>query len=461
MTKTLPWPADVSHTGMFRHHGAVMGAAMLGFFVVALDAQIVNVALPDIGSVLDGDLTDLQWIVTAYTLTFSVLILLAGTVSDRLGARHSYVVGMLVFALASALCGAAPNLAVLVAARVLQGLGAALVAPTSLSLIREGIPDAKDRTRALGTWAVGGSLAAVAGPLLGGVLTQISWRLIFWVNLPVAAVALALALRTPASPRSRAPFDVIGQACSLVTLGTFTFAVIEGPRFGWSDPVIVGLLVLSAASGLAFWASLSRVAHPMIPPNLFALREVSVALTVAFASMAAFYLVIFVQSLYFQTERGQDALTTGLLFLPMTAVVTIVSTFAGGLIERFGTRPLVVVGLVVQALGVVALASLPADVAVWWVSGAMVAVGLGGSLTVPPIASIVMENASPSLAGTSSGVLNASRQLGGSLGVAVVGAIVASHANFDTGLRIGLVSVAAVLAASALTSLALRQQHTS
>jgi DHA2 family methylenomycin A resistance protein-like MFS transporter len=205
---------------------------MLGFFVVALDAQIVNVALPDVGDELGGGLSGLQWVVTGYTLTFSSLLLFAGTFSDRVGARRAYAFGMGVFVLASAVCGFASSLGVLVAARVAQGIGAALVTPTSLALIREAYVDAKQRAKAVACWALGGSVAAAAGPILGGVLTELSWRIIFFINLPVGVLAVALLSRVVESPQRRHRFDLVGQLAAILALVGFTYGVIEGAVTG-------------------------------------------------------------------------------------------------------------------------------------------------------------------------------------------------------------------------------------
>jgi len=456
---TLQTAAPVTAASFDRRQLATLGAAMLGFFVVALDAQIVNVALPDIGTTLGGGLSGLQWVVTGYTLTFSALILFAGTLSDRVGARRAYGIGMVLFAVASVMCGLAPGLGTLIGARLLQGAGAALVTPTSLALIREGFADARQRTRAIGLWAVGGSVAAAAGPVVGGALTLVYWRLIFWVNLPVAAIALLCVSCTTASPRRTVKFDVVGQVSAVVALGSFSYVVIEGGSLGWSSPLIIEILAAAIISGGAFLAAQARGRHPMVPLAMFRSRQLSVALVIAFTSMAAFYGVVFVQSLYFQQQRGASALLTGLLFLPMTGFVTIVSSQAAALVARFGRQALITTGLLVQCLGLVVVATLPVGAPVWGMAAAMVPVGVGGALTVPPIASLVIDNAPGETAGTASGVLNTSRQLGGSLGVAGVGAVIAGHSVFMDGLRIGLISNVSVLGATAVLSLTLRAQQ--
>lgn len=234
---------------------APLGVAMLGFFVVALDAQIVNVALPDIGAALGGGLAGLQWVVTGYTLTFSSLLLFAGTLSDRVGARRAYGLGMAVFVLASALCGFAPTLPVLVAARVAQGVGAALITPTSLALLREAYEDARARAKAVAYWALGGSVAAAAGPVLGGLLTQLDWRIIFFINLPVGGLALALLVRVPNSPRRSHRFDPFGQVTALAALVGSTYGVIQGGSGSYGDPDVIAAFVVAAVGAAGFVAS--------------------------------------------------------------------------------------------------------------------------------------------------------------------------------------------------------------
>jgi DHA2 family methylenomycin A resistance protein-like MFS transporter len=429
--------------------------AMLGFFVVALDAQIVNVALPDIGSSLGGGLSGLQWVVTGYTLSFSSLLLFAGTFSDRVGARRAYGLGTAIFVLASALCGFAPTLGVLVAARVAQGVGAALITPTSLALIREAYTQARTRAKAVAYWALGGSVAAAAGPVLGGVLTGLSWRAIFWVNLPVGAAALVLLRRVKVSPRRPHPFDVPGQVLALVALVAVTYGVIEGGGRGYGAADVVVALVLAVLAGGGFLVSQRRGRHPMVPLELFRDRPVAIALAAAFLTMAAFYGVVFMQSLYFQQARGASPIQTGLLFLPMTALVAILNPGAARLAARFGSRLPIVAGQVLMVFGLFALALAPASLPLWGVALVMVPVGVGGSLTVPPLTSLLLEVVPGTRAGTASGVLNTARQVGGSMGVAVSGAVIAHTAGFMGGLRTSLVALAVLVAATAALSVLL------
>ena len=429
---------------------AALIAAMLGFAVVTLDAQVTNVALPAIHRDLGGTLSDLQWIVSGYTLMFSALLLFGGTVADRTGSRAAYGWGMVLFVAASVACGFAPSLPVLIIARLVQGVGAAMVTPTSLSLIREAFPDARQRAHAIGMWAVGGSVAAAAGPIVGGLLAAVDWRIIFFLNVPVGIAAL-LALRVVApSPRRRARFDVPGQVTAIIGLAALTFACIEGGNIGFTQPlVLVGFALAVIALAAFVWVQ-SRSTHPMVPLALFRDRRLSVALGVAFISMAGFYALVFLQSLYFQQFRGASALMAGLLFLPMTGITAITNSQVSKIAARRGYVLPIVLGLAGMAAGLVGLVLLPGNAPVWAVAALMVVVGVGGGFTVPPIAALVLDVAPAHLAGTASGVLNMSRQLGGSLGVAVFGSIVNASAMFLTGLRVDYLVIGALVAITAI-----------
>ncbi|GAA3807993.1 MFS transporter [Cellulomonas soli] len=434
---------------------AALAVAMLGFFVVALDSQVVNVALPTIRDDLGGNLSALQWVVTGYTLSFSALLLFGGTFSERIGARRAYGVGMVLFVVASALCGLAPNLVLLVVARILQGVGAALITPTSLALIRQEFTDAAARTRAIAYWAMGGSVAAAAGPILGGVLAQVDWRWIFLLNLPVGVVALLALSRVGDSPRRIVPFDTVGQVAAVVALAALTFAVIEGADLGYGSTPVLVAYALTVLAAMVFLRTQVRGAHPMVPLDLFRSRRVAVSLVAAFMGMVGFYGLVFVQGLYFQQARGLDPLTTGLLFLPMTGLVALLNPLAARVALRFGPVVPIVGGQLVLVAGLVGLVLAPATTAPWAVAVLMIPVGVGGSFTVPPLTTLLLDAVPAERAGTASGVLNTARQVGGSLGVAAVGAVLASQADLLHGQRIALSAVAVLVAATAALSLTL------
>ncbi|WP_350004222.1 MFS transporter [Pseudarthrobacter sp. WHRI 8279] len=450
----MPVPA-VSTPAVAARPRLSLTVAMLGFFVVALDAQIVNVALPEIRSDLGGGLAGLQWVVTGYTLMFSALQLFAGTFSDRTGARRAYGLGIILFTVASAACAFSPTLPTLIAGRILQGIGAAMITPASLALIREAYHDAAARGRAIVYWGLGGSVAAAAGPVLGGLLTQIDWRLIFFVNLPVGAAALAVLSRVAPSPRRPAPFDWAGQITAVLALASLTYGIIEGAEAGYGSPGILLMFAVCAVSVVAFIRVQAKGRHPMIPLDLFRSRAVSTVLIIAVVTMAAFYGIVFLQSLYFQQERGSSALETGLLFLPMTALVAILNPWVARLMVRYGHAAMIAAGQVVMAAGLAGLCFLPPDAPVLLVAALMIPVGVGGSFTVPSIIAVVLDQVPAERAGTASGVVNTARQVGGSLGVAIFGAVLASG-EFMAGMRASLGVTAAVLIILVVVSMALR-----
>ncbi|GHA15410.1 MFS transporter [Streptomyces echinoruber] len=419
--------------------GAVptLAAALLGFALITLDASVVNVALPSIGSALGGGMSGLQWVVDAYTLAFAALMLSTGAFADRAGASRAYGVGVAVFTLASAGCGLAPTLAVLVAARAVQGVAAAVVLPASLALVRQAYGDPARRARAVAAWAAGGSVAVALGPVAGGALTTAwDWRGIFFVNLPLGAVALALLVRAPRSRRRPAPLDLPGQVTAVLALTALTFAVIEGGAAG------IAALAVAAAAAAAFVRIETRRPHPLVPLGLFRDRAVSVAVAAGAACSVAFYGVVFVFSLFFQQEQGRSALYAGLMFLPMTGLIPVTNVVAGKLAGRHGPRLLMLLGQGLAAAGLLVLLVVDTATPPALVAALLVPPALGCALTVPPLTAVMMDAVPAERAGLAAGVLNAARQVAGGLGIAVFGALVSG--GFVTGLRASL-AVGAVL----------------
>ncbi|WP_438483590.1 MFS transporter [Streptomyces sp. S186] len=434
----------------------VLGAALLGFFLISLDALIVTVALPDIGRSLGGGMSGLQWVVDGYTLLFAALMLSAGALSDRIGARQAYGGGLVLFALASAACGLAPNLGILVAARLVQGAAAAVMMPASLALVRQGFPDQAKRARAIAVWTVGGAVAVAAGPVLGGALTAtVGWQWIFFVNLPAGVLALALLTRIPASPRLPARLDVTGQVTAMITMGALTYGVIEGGDKGFDQPLVIASLLVALAAAAAFLTAQAKGAHPMLPLQLFRSRVVAVSLIIGFMLNAAYYGGVFVFSLYLQQERGQSALHAGVLFIPMTALVAVVNLVSAKLAALFGPRVPMVAGQLVGAAGLLALLTVGPRTDVWTVAALMVPVGLGGALTVPALTAMLLDTVPADRAGTASALLNTGRQVGGAIAVAVFGALLAGADTFLTGMRWSMLIAAAGLVLTAATTLTL------
>nr|BFE37898.1 MFS transporter [Actinomadura rugatobispora] len=421
---------------------------MLGFFVITLDATIVNVALPSIRSALGGGITGLQWVVDGYTLMFAALLLSAGALSDRIGARRAFGAGLVVFVVASPACGLAPSPGVLVAARFVQGVGAAVMMPASMALVRHAYPDAGRRARAVGVWAMGGAVAAAAGPVLGGLLSLASWRMIFWINLPVGAVTLLLLARAPHPPTRAAPFDWIGQVTGIAAMGGLTYGAIEAGQAGFTAPQVVIALAVAVVSFAAFVLAQARVAHPMVPLELFRSATVTIAVAIGFAFMVGFYGLPFLFSLYFQQQHGLSPLGAGVAFLPMMALSACLTPFSARITQRTGPRVPVVAGLCLIAAGSIALAVAPASIPVWVSALLLIPVGLAGPLVMPPTTAVLLDHVPAHRTGTAGGVFNTSRQIGGALAVAVFGALLSGSGGFEHGLRLSL-ALAAVIALAA------------
>ncbi|MEU1163806.1 MFS transporter [Streptomyces sp. NPDC005921] len=450
--RTAPRPVPGSTSTCPGSATAALGAAVLGFFVITLDALIVNVTLPAIRDDLGGGMTGLQWVVDGYTLMFAALLLSAGVVSDRAGAHRAFGRGMAVFVLASAAGGLAPNLALLITARLVQGAGAAMMLPSSLTLIREAFPNPVRRGRAIAVWTIAGSVAAAAGPVAGGALSLVSWRMIFFVNLPIGVAALFLLARAPRSPRRPAPLERTGQVSAVLALGGLTFAVIEAGADGFRAPWVLVAFAVSVPAPAVFVAAQLRGRQPMVPLDLFRSRVVRIAAGNGFAFMVGLNGTVFLYSLYLQQERGLSALAAGLVFLPMTVLSAFLGVPTARLTERFGPKVPIIGGLSLMSLGLVGLASLPASAPVWLIAVVMIPVGICGPLAMQPTTGLLLESVPAGRSGVASGVFNTSRQLGGALAVAVFGALLAGQTNPLHGLRAGVLIAAALTLAAAVAN---------
>lgn len=327
----------------------VLAAALLAFFVISLDGSVVNVALPAISTSLRGSMADLQWIVDGYTLMFAAFMLSAGTFSDRIGASRAYAWGLASFTVASLACGLAPDLGTLIAARMVQGGAAALMVPASLALIRQTYTDPGKRARAIAIWTAAGSVAVAVGPVIGGMLTSgLSWRAVFYLNLPVGAIGLALLTRIAPSPRRAAPVDLLGQLSVVISLAGLTYAVIEGGREGWSSAGVLGTLAVAAVATAVFVLTQSRRKQPMVPLSIFKSRTVLVCLAAGFTINAVFYGAIFLLGMYFQQVRGASPVSAGAMFIPMCALISIVNMAGVKLAARKGARVPMAIGQLIM-----------------------------------------------------------------------------------------------------------------
>jgi DHA2 family methylenomycin A resistance protein-like MFS transporter len=418
----------------------------LGFFVIQLDVTIVNVALPAIQREVGGSVGGLQWVIDAYTLALASVMLTAGSQADRLGARRVFTAGLIVFGAGSAACAAAPTLGVLIAARAVQGLGAAALLPCSLALIVHQYPDPGPRARALGVWGGMGSLGVALGPVVGGGLIAVAgWRWIFLVNVPVCALTLVLLRRhvreSPSDPSRRT--DVAGLFLGVASLAGLTGGFITAGEQGWTAPLPVALLAAGVAAGLLLVRAERRRAAPMLPLGLFRSVNLSAATGVGVLFNLCMYGALICLSLFLQQARHESALATGLLILPMSVAVGIGSVASGPLTARLGPRIPMTAGLALAGVGAAVLAAA-SDAPLAMIIAGSVLLGLC-SLAMPAMTAVVVGSAGREHAGLASGILNAARQAGGALGVAILGALFASAQTAGQGATLRLpLTVAAV-----------------
>lgn len=403
-------------------------ATGLGLFMIFLDALIVNVALPDIQRSFAVGEDGLQWVVASYSLGMAVFIMSAATLADLYGRRRWYLIGVSLFTLGSIACGLAPSIAVLTTARGAQGLGAAAVSVTSLALVSAAFPEAKEKARAIGIWTAIASIGTTTGPTLGGLLVdQWGWRSIFYVNLPMGALVLFLTLcyvEESCNERARR-FDLSGQLLFIVAVGALVYAVIEGPQIGWTSVQTI-VMLWTAAVGCALFVWLERrSSNPMMDLTLF--RDTSYALAIATICTVFFavYGMLLLTTQFLQNVRGYTPSVTGLMILPFSAAVAIVSPLVGHLVGRIGARVPILAGLCMLMLGLLMLIFSEHR------SSALVLVGLGlcGSgvaLCLTPITTVAMTAVPAERAGMASGIMSAQRAIGSTIGFAVLGSVLAA-----------------------------------
>ena len=425
-----------------------LAAMSLGYGVVQLDVTIVNTALNSIGNSLGGGVSELQWVVSAYTIAFAAFILTAGALGDRIGAKRIFMAGFAIFTAASAGCALAPSAAILIAARGVQGLGAAILVPNSLALLSHAYTDEKIRGRAVGVWAAGASLALTAGPLVGGgLIALIGWRLIFFVNLPIGLAGLGLTWRY-AGETTRSPqreVDLAGQIAAIAALGCLAGAIIEAGVAGWTDPFVVAGFVAAALLAFVFVLQERRAAQPMLPLKLFRHRMFALTALVGLLVNVAFYGLIFVFSLYFQRVNGWSPFLTGLAFLPMMGAVLPVNLVAARVAERIGAPQTIALGAALAAIGCLALLGIAPGTGYLEIGAQLVIIGGGLGLLVPPLTSTLLGSVEKSRSGIAAGVLNATRQTGSVLGVALFGSLVGGSGAFMSGAHQSLVISALLL----------------
>jgi EmrB/QacA subfamily drug resistance transporter len=415
-------------------------SSILASTIAAVDSSAVNVALPAIGRDLGGGLAAQQWISNAYLLTLSALILLAGSLTDRLGERRIFVAGVVGFGIGSALCAAAPSVGVLIAARALQGIAGALLTPAALAIIVAVFPR-EERGAAIGTWTAWGGIGILVGPLVGGqIVDTAGWRWIFLINLPLVAIALLLAARAVpdrAEAASAARIDWTGAVMAALSLAGISFALIEQPMRGWSSPMIWGPLVAGIVLFAAFVRHEARTPSPMLPLGLFSRRNFAVANAQTLAMYGGIGVLGFFMTIYLQQVAGYSALKAGVTGLVPTAVVFVLSRRFGRLADRYGPRAFLTVGPLLVAAGLLLLVRFGTSVSLWTdVVPALLVFGLGLAVSVAPLTATVLADAEESNAGIASAVNNAIARTASLLAVAAVGAVVSSHYSAELDRRL-------------------------
>ncbi len=446
----------------------VLLASILGSALAALDATVVHVALPVLGEELDAGLSGLQWTLNGYLLTLSALILTGGALGDRYGRRRMFIVGVVWFTVASLLCGLAVNLEMLIAARILQGVGGALLAPASLAIIQASFHP-EDRARAVGAWSGLSGVSAAIGPLFGGyMIDALSWRFIFWLNVPVAAIVIFVCVRhVPEThdPTSARRPDIMGAVAIGAGLAGLTFALIEAPERGTGSPQVLLAAVVGAAGFIGFILVERRGTHPMIPPDIFSSHQFTAANLVTFIVYASLSGVFFLLTVHFQQVLGYSPLQAGLADVPITLLMLALSARAGDLAQRIGPRLPMAAGPLGMAAGTLSMSTISAGSS--YLTGVLPSVimfGLGLSLTVAPLTATVLASADDRHAGVASGINNAVARVAGLLAVAALpvaagltGSDYLDPAAFAPGFRTAmLISAALSLAGGVLAWFTIR-----
>jgi DHA2 family methylenomycin A resistance protein-like MFS transporter len=430
------------------HRGLSLTAVCLGYLMVIMDATAVNLSLPALGRDLGGGLDVLQWVVDGYTLTFAAFLLSAGALGDRLGSRDVFVGGLVLFIVASVVCGCSVSAGMLIAARLVQGLGAAILVPSSLALLQAGNPDKAARARAVGIWGGVAGIAAASGPIVGGALTQgVSWRAVFFINVPIGLVALLLTVKQVIRPRGhgRRGFDPLAQGCAVAGLAVLTLALIEARTAGWIAAPVLGLFAAAAAFAIAFVLVERRAAEPMLPLALFADKAFAGGTAIGLLINLGFYGQLFVTSLYLQNTRHLGATAAGLALLPEGLCVSAASFLSGRLTGRAGPRPTLLIGLAIGAAGLAGMMIARGSTPYLLLVAPLAATGFGMAFTMPAATTTVVEAAPSERAGVASGTINTGRQMGSTLGVALMGTLAAG-----SGMAVAMAAGAAAFGLGAL-----------
>ena len=460
------WPGGGGRRGP--GSGAVLAVVCLGLLLSMYNATVVNVMLPEIRVSLHASGTGLAWVAALYSLVYAALLMAGGALGARVGKRAAFLGGVAVFTLGSAACAAAPDLGFLVGARAVQAAGVAALIPQTLSILVTEYADPARRARAIGVWAGAASIGLAAGPVVGGAITGVAnWRTGFWLSVALGVVTVALGLRVISRARygrlaSPPASDLAGAGLSVLALGALVYGLIESSDLGWGSPLIVGALALAAAAAAGFVASQRRAAgrgrQPLMPLELWRSGRFVGANLSALAYFIMLYGILYFYSIDLQQYRHYSTLGAGLAFLPMTILMAMLGPVAGRLSARFSPAPVIVTGLLLAAGGALSLALLPAGGSALDLGWRFALVGLGAGLMNSPMSNAAVSSADARHSGAASATHNTFRQIGGTLGVAALGTIVAAgrhgpdgQAAFQAGLGHAFMAVAALLALCAIT----------
>jgi EmrB/QacA subfamily drug resistance transporter len=408
----------------------VLAICCMSLFIVGLDNTIVNVALPSLRRDLHASASGLQWTIDSYTLVLASLLMLGGSSGDRFGRRRVFQIGLGLFTVGSLLCSLAPGLGWLIGFRMVQAAGGTMLNPVAMSIISNTFTDPKERARAIGVWGAVIGVSLALGPVLGGTLVEsVSWRAIFWVNVPVGVAAMVLAgLFVPESRAARARrFDPVGQVLVIVALASLTYGIIEAPAAGWLAARTLGLFAVAALAAGSLVRYESRRAEPLVDVRFFRAAPFSGATGIAVCAFAALAGFLFLNTMYLQEVRGYSPLFAGITTLPMAGMTVICAPIAGRLVASYGARPPLLIAGVAMTAGSAMLTGLAADTSILWLVVAYALAGLGFGMVNAPITNTAVTGMPQSQAGVAAGIASTSRQVGQSLGVAVVGSLAAAH----------------------------------
>jgi len=412
--------------------------------MVLLDTSVVNIAVDSIRTTFHTNMIGIQWVINSYSIVFSTLLLIAGSLGDRYGSKPIFLVGFLLFTVGSMFCGFSGTLCALIISRGIQGIGAALLVPTSLSIIRTIFEDPTYRGKAVGWWGAGGGIALAAGPVVGGLLiSHFGWPSIFLLNIPLGIMSFGIVLFYAPTKKNKSSekTDHCGHLLSALTLSLLTYGLIEASQSGWGSLAVIISFIGSALSVLILILIERTHPNPIIPLKIFRSSVLGVAIIIGLIANLTFYGMIFVLSLYFQMVRGFTSEEAGTAFLPMMSALFLVNIIAGRLLPRVGTKMLTSLGLIISALGYSLLLLTIESPHQWETSVAMLLSGSGIALAIPSITSATLHSTPVEKVGIASGLLNSARQVGGIIGVAIFGNLinVSKSTQFIVGVKIALV----------------------